>query len=205
MSQLLDLDINTLINELSALKTTPMPSYRPPWSPAVTYKTKMCKSMLDSGNCRYGSTCLFAHSMDELRVRSNLPMDAMRRNLNYKYKTKLCNKYHRYGFCPYGDRCLFVHDPHEVQNGKSKCNCTCEEHQQFHKNPSTPHVNLNVALDSERRSGLNLSFFNLDDMHVGSFSAMGKGMYKCKDHGEPESLTGDAVMKMLSFLEDGHQ
>ncbi|KAK0402131.1 hypothetical protein QR680_016162 [Steinernema hermaphroditum] len=127
MSQL---DIDALIAELAAMKASgSTPTYRPAMNPMLSYKTKLCKQMVENGACRFGEQCLFAHSVRELRVPA-FPMEMMRRNLNHKYKTKLCNKFHRFGLCPYGDRCLFVHDLSELR--MNKCTCTCQEHQQFH-------------------------------------------------------------------------
>ncbi|KAK0413517.1 hypothetical protein QR680_006850 [Steinernema hermaphroditum] len=125
MSQI---DIDTLIAELTALKMMAAQKQRGATNPTLNYKTKLCKSKMETGICRFGGRCLFAHSVSELRVPS-VPMGTTQRN--NKYKTKLCNKYHCLGICPYGSRCLFVHDLRELQ--LNTCSCTCEEHQQFHK------------------------------------------------------------------------
>jgi len=64
------------------------------------YKTELCRSFEDTGLCRYGKKCQFAHSKKELRVLARHP----------KYKTDMCKSYHSTGFCPYGTRCHFIHD-----------------------------------------------------------------------------------------------
>lgn len=63
------------------------------------YKTEMCRSWQETGNCRYGKKCQFAHGVDELRQVMRHP----------KYKTKLCRNFCVYGTCPYGVRCRFIH------------------------------------------------------------------------------------------------
>uniref|UniRef100_A0A1I7YZY9 C3H1-type domain-containing protein n=1 Tax=Steinernema glaseri TaxID=37863 RepID=A0A1I7YZY9_9BILA len=185
------LDIDDLVCDFSHmnLKEPSFPTFRPAWNPSVTYKTKMCKFVMVNGVCRYGDKCIFAHSMDELRMPA-YSMDTMRRNINYKYKTKPCNKYHRYGFCPYGDRCLFVHGPDETQSSrKIKCSCMCEEHQHLHKNVDSPH-HLSDAMEAQHRADLNTGL---------SMSPTYNGMSKKRDNAE--LLNCATVMGMLSFLE----
>mmetsp|Transcript_18852 Transcript_18852/g.28082 ORF Transcript_18852/g.28082 Transcript_18852/m.28082 type:complete len:395 (+) Transcript_18852:202-1386(+) len=63
------------------------------------YKTELCRSFQDTGNCRYGSKCQFAHGRDELRPVLRHP----------KYKTEICKTFHSRGSCPYGKRCRFIH------------------------------------------------------------------------------------------------
>lgn len=68
------------------------------------YKTELCRTFSESGKCRYGSKCQFAHGPGELRPASRHP----------KYKTELCRKFLAMGACPYGNRCHFIHSPHEI-------------------------------------------------------------------------------------------
>jgi len=63
------------------------------------YKTEMCRSFMDTGNCRYGTKCQFAHGAHELRPVLRHP----------KYKTEICKKFSNTGNCPYGNRCRFIH------------------------------------------------------------------------------------------------
>jgi len=65
------------------------------------YKTELCRSQMETGLCRYGTKCQFAHGMAELRSVSRHP----------KYKTDLCRSFHTTGTCPYGNRCHFIHSP----------------------------------------------------------------------------------------------
>uniref|UniRef100_A0A8C2RPR9 mRNA decay activator protein ZFP36 n=1 Tax=Capra hircus TaxID=9925 RepID=A0A8C2RPR9_CAPHI len=80
-----------------------------PTSPTATpttssrYKTELCRTFSESGRCRYGAKCQFAHGLGELRQPSRHP----------KYKTELCHKFYLQGRCPYGSRCHFIHNPSE--------------------------------------------------------------------------------------------
>nr|ABV54790.2 Tis11-like protein [Tritia obsoleta] len=67
------------------------------------YKTELCRPFEESGHCKYGDKCQFAHGAHELRNLSRHP----------KYKTELCRTYHSVGFCPYGPRCHFIHNEDE--------------------------------------------------------------------------------------------
>jgi len=63
------------------------------------YKTELCKSFTETGNCRYGTKCQFAHGKEEVRGLLRHP----------KYKTETCKTFHSTGTCPYGTRCRFIH------------------------------------------------------------------------------------------------
>ena len=67
------------------------------------YKTELCRPFEESGQCKYGEKCQFAHGAKELRRLPRHP----------KYKTELCRTYHTIGFCPYGPRCHFIHNEDE--------------------------------------------------------------------------------------------
>ncbi|XP_065833272.1 mRNA decay activator protein ZFP36L2-like isoform X2 [Oscarella lobularis] len=69
------------------------------------YKTELCRPFAETGACKYGDKCQFAHGLLELRPLVRHP----------KYKTELCRTFHAIGFCPYGPRCHFVHNPEERQ------------------------------------------------------------------------------------------
>nr|ALK28651.1 zinc finger protein 36 C3H type-like 3 [Mesocricetus auratus] len=69
------------------------------------YKTELCRPFEESGICRYGHKCQFAHGSRELRTLSRHP----------KYKTEPCRTFHSVGFCPYGTRCHFIHNQQEHQ------------------------------------------------------------------------------------------
>lgn len=73
--------------------------------PTSRYKTELCRPYEESGICKYGDKCQFAHGYNELRNLARHP----------KYKTELCRTYHKVGFCPYGPRCHFVHNIEEAR------------------------------------------------------------------------------------------
>lgn len=64
------------------------------------YKTELCKRFMETGNCRYGNKCQFAHGEQELRGILRHP----------KYKTVRCKNFSITGTCPYGSRCRFLHE-----------------------------------------------------------------------------------------------
>ncbi|XP_038238225.1 mRNA decay activator protein ZFP36L2-like [Dermochelys coriacea] len=70
---------------------------------SARYKTELCRTYEESGACKYGAKCQFAHGAGELRGLSRHP----------KYKTELCRTFHTAGFCPYGSRCHFIHNADE--------------------------------------------------------------------------------------------
>ncbi|XP_071979744.1 uncharacterized protein [Engystomops pustulosus] len=74
------------------------------------YKTELCRTFQESGSCKYGVKCQFAHGAAELRGLHRHP----------KYKTELCRTYHTIGFCPYGSRCHFIHNAEEQRFSSSK-------------------------------------------------------------------------------------
>lgn len=67
------------------------------------YKTEMCRPFNETGYCKYGEKCQFAHGGQEVRAMPRHP----------KYKTELCRTFHTVAFCPYGPRCHFVHNEDE--------------------------------------------------------------------------------------------
>ncbi|KAL1919487.1 uncharacterized protein VTP21DRAFT_2180 [Calcarisporiella thermophila] len=70
------------------------------------YRTEMCRTMMEKGNCPYGNKCEYAHSQSELR-----PIYRP-----WNYKTKQCRTFHEKGHCPYGKRCHYLHTggPEEI-------------------------------------------------------------------------------------------
>ena len=53
------------------------------------YKTELCRSYQETGFCKYGEKCQFAHGYHEIRSLNRHP----------KYKTILCRTYHCTGYC----------------------------------------------------------------------------------------------------------
>ncbi|KAL9657821.1 hypothetical protein ABK040_013159 [Willaertia magna] len=73
------------------------------------YKTELCRSWEETGQCRYGDKCQFAHGRNELRMVTR----------HHKYKSELCNNYHYEGTCMYGTRCCFIHSIDETLIGRA--------------------------------------------------------------------------------------
>ncbi|XP_068441450.1 mRNA decay activator protein ZFP36L1-like [Clinocottus analis] len=96
---------------LSSLASLASPSVSRPLAPlphiSTRYKTELCRTYEESGTCKYGAKCQFAHGMDEMRGLSRHP----------KYKTEPCRTFHTIGFCPYGARCHFIHNADEILDG----------------------------------------------------------------------------------------
>lgn len=72
------------------------------------FKTELCRSYMETRQCRYGPRCQYAHGTAELRKVQRHP----------KYKSELCRSFHSTGTCPYGVRCRFIHNP-LVDNAKA--------------------------------------------------------------------------------------
>jgi len=68
------------------------------------YKTEMCRTYEETGICRYGIKCQFAHDQGELRGVPRHP----------RYKTEICKTFWQLGNCPYGKRCCFIHTENEL-------------------------------------------------------------------------------------------
>ncbi|KAJ6663707.1 hypothetical protein lerEdw1_009786 [Lerista edwardsae] len=89
----------------------PPPGFPPlklaPQTPVLSsrYKTELCRTFSETGKCKYGAKCQFAHGAAELRTVNRHP----------KYKTELCQKFYLHGECPYGSRCHFIHYLDEAQ------------------------------------------------------------------------------------------
>lgn len=82
------------------------PYHTPPVEKSSLYKTELCRSFEETGHCRYGGKCQFAHGHDELRSVNRHP----------KYKTEICKTFHTVGTCPYGKRCRFIHTPRPISD-----------------------------------------------------------------------------------------
>lgn len=71
----------------------------------MLYKTEICRSHSETGFCKYGNKCQFAHSLTELRNVNRHP----------RYKTETCKTFWEEGSCPYGTRCCFIHVKNEFK------------------------------------------------------------------------------------------
>lgn len=76
------------------------------------FKTELCKNFQDTGKCKFGKKCKFAHGKDEVQPKSYVGL---------QYKTKPCEKFKANGFCPYGHRCLYQHDSTQSEKLETFC------------------------------------------------------------------------------------
>jgi hypothetical protein len=97
------------------------------------YKTALCNNFEQSGECRLGDRCHFAHGKEELRnVFDPLPPNkGMTRSgpkpiQNYSggsqppnYKTSKC-RFYESGHCKYGKSCNFAHGDEELRSSTQK-------------------------------------------------------------------------------------
>lgn len=101
-------NVNNLHRHLDRSHSEPLGKHQV--QPAVTsssrYKTELCRPYAETGFCKYGEKCQFAHGGSELR---NMPRHP-------KYKTELCRTFHTTGLCGYGTRCHFIHNAEERRN-----------------------------------------------------------------------------------------
>lgn len=85
-----------------------LPAQVPALLSSNRYKTELCRGFQETGSCKYGSKCQFAHGEAELRGMHRHP----------KYKTENCRTFYNFGYCPYGSRCHFIHEE-KVSRGPS--------------------------------------------------------------------------------------
>lgn len=69
---------------------------------AVLWKTTPC-TFFESGCCKKGKNCTFAHGEEDTRLRPDL------------IKTVICSSYHRHRTCRAGDSCRFAHGPKDLR------------------------------------------------------------------------------------------
>lgn len=82
---------------------------------ARLYKTEICRAYEETGHCRYGDRCQFAHSTAELRPTPRHP----------RYKTEICRTFWEQGTCPYGKRCCFIHDESHGRSSRDLLDKEC--------------------------------------------------------------------------------
>jgi butyrate response factor len=68
------------------------------------YKTQLCDTFEEYGECKYGDACQYAHGKHELREKPDMVQPSA-------YKTVRCKNYwSNDSICPYGNKCKFVHE-----------------------------------------------------------------------------------------------
>jgi hypothetical protein len=106
------------------------PSLPSKWSikRATLYKTELCRAFEETGKCKFGDECIFAHSEEELRPRVDR---------HPKYKTRICRTFWEQGECPYGKRCCFIHTERDITHPDDFSVFEAQMQQQLNNNLST--------------------------------------------------------------------
>ena len=90
-------------------QTTPWRRRRTEPLKKLPYKTELCNKWIETGSCRYGNKCRFAHGGLELKF-------DIRNTKNFQFKTQRCKNYHGEATtCNYGKRCHYIHDESEEE------------------------------------------------------------------------------------------
>ncbi|RHY97114.1 hypothetical protein DYB37_007604 [Aphanomyces astaci] len=118
------------------------------------YKTELCKHFVETGTCRYGTKCQFAHGEDELRGVLRHP----------KYKTTKCKAFLSTGKCTYGTRCRFIHDrnlsPEDLSDDEGSMTRAEQDHENM-KSSGARHARVNprrhLVLEPEMEATIDLS------------------------------------------------
>lgn len=124
-----------------------LPAQLQPMASPNRYKTELCRGFQETGSCKYGSKCQFAHGEAELRGLYRHP----------KYKTEPCRTFYNFGYCPYGSRCHFIHED-KLSGGPLSSDAKFPGHQQQAAAPPTMRHQLRQSvsfagfLGSSRRS-----------------------------------------------------
>ena len=107
-------------------------SYTNTRSDNLPFKTELCNKFSETGFCRYGMKCRFAHGNHELR-------DDVRKSGIKKYKSEYCRNYHsEKTTCPYGKRCHFIHDETPEQIAQWRCV------------PCSPHTMMETCIEASK-------------------------------------------------------
>lgn len=70
------------------------------------YKTELCKNVIQYNTCRYGKSCKFAHTYDELSAfTAALEAEEVARR-----SSKNCKSFFATKVCPHGNKCYFRHE-----------------------------------------------------------------------------------------------
>ena len=78
--------------------------YNPEPKRSKLYKTQLCETYKEFGECKYGSNCQYAHGKEELREKPAPYRPSA-------YKTVRCKNYwSKDSICPYGSKCRFIHE-----------------------------------------------------------------------------------------------
>ena len=88
------------------------------------YKTSLCNNFSQTGQCKFGDNCKFAHGDQDLRMGQDGPQQGFKQNYGgynnnnsgggggfQQYGgSQPCRFFQQYGNCKFGDECKFSHD-----------------------------------------------------------------------------------------------
>ncbi|XP_032071532.1 mRNA decay activator protein ZFP36L2 [Thamnophis elegans] len=137
---------------------------------STRYKTELCRPFEESGSCKYGEKCQFAHGFHELRSLTRHP----------KYKTELCRTFHTIGFCPYGPRCHFIHNADERRPAPANGSANPPAAQQ--QPPPPPPLQPNPPPHSSHPSHHHHHHPSLHPPHAGSTGDLRAFAPSARDH-----------------------
>lgn len=122
----------------------------------ILYKTEICRSHSETGFCKYGNKCQFAHDLSELRNVNRHP----------RYKTETCKTFWEEGSCPYGTRCCFIHVKNE--NNKTLNEVICDDKRQENSIEIINLINKPISIINNREDieGSKRSAFNGKDIAI---------------------------------------
>ncbi|TMW60452.1 hypothetical protein Poli38472_000494 [Pythium oligandrum] len=150
------------------------------------YKTELCKHFNETGACRYGSKCQFAHGEDELRGVLRHP----------KYKTTRCKAFLTTGRCLYGSRCRFIHTDRPERDYSSMSSSSSESDESEHAN-TTRDLLVNPYADGALPIDLSIPFGGLKQVTLTPLTSIGSSV------GSPLKLDGSFFRDSFSDLKFG--
>ncbi|KAM4627772.1 mRNA decay activator protein ZFP36L1 [Polymixia lowei] len=175
----------------TSLSSSSSPSACKPLAPSppvsTRYKTELCRTYEESGACKYGAKCQFAHGLDELRGLSRHP----------KYKTEPCRTFHTIGFCPYGARCHFIHNADELNAAAAGGGAAAPPQKQKIRPPLLRH-SVSFAGFSSSPQTLTSSFQPVRELQPSSLL-----FTRASSVSPPPSLTGSPELLSPLFPEPG--
>ncbi|KAI7691686.1 mRNA decay activator protein ZFP36L2 [Sarcoptes scabiei] len=173
------------------------------------YKTELCRSFAEVGQCKYGDKCQFAHGGEELRTITRHP----------KFKTENCKSFHSTGFCPYGPRCHFIHNSEESTKSPLSNLLVSSNQMRLSENNPLPIANMiggvnqikhhnfieqNMSGSSVMMAPNSLSFKLSNNQNLIRPKALSLGSYSLGSSGEtssPSSQSGSPT-SLNSFFSD---
>jgi hypothetical protein len=69
------------------------------------YKKILCKPFMETGYCKFGKNCHFAHGHKDLLPKKNRKL----------YKTRLCGQFINTGYCDFNHLCFYAHGKKELR------------------------------------------------------------------------------------------